>query len=71
MTETIVAWIKDEDIKAVRGEDGVERLVIDGRKVSLADAPYSPTQWIIGYAQSGKRARKRMRAHFAGMVEEG
>jgi hypothetical protein len=61
MTETTLAWVKGENIKAVRGDDGVERLFVDDRLIPLTDAHHHPTQQVINYCHGGKRARLTMR----------
>lgn len=65
MTETTLAWVKGENIKAVRCEDGVERLFVDDRLVPLFDSDIHPTQQVINYCQCGKRDRKRLQAFWA------
>lgn len=59
---TVLAWINDEDIKAVRAEDGSEQLIVDGRVIPLTEDHFHASQQVINYAMSGKRGRKQMRA---------
>lgn len=64
---TTIAWINGEDIKSVRGEDGVERLFVDGREIPITAEMHTATQQVINYACAGKRHRKAIRAFWASL----
>lgn len=61
VVETVLTWVIGEDIKAVRGADGVERLIWNGREVPLGEDDHHATQQVVNYAQAGKRGRLTLR----------
>lgn len=66
--QTILAWVRNEDIKAVRDLDGTEHLIVDGRRIPLTSDHVHPTQQVIGYCMAQtKRQKKAMRAAWAAL----
>ena len=64
---TTIAWVTSEDIKAVRLDDGSERLIVDGIIIPLTDADFHPTQQVINYCHANKRQRRALRAAWAAL----
>lgn len=62
---TTIAWVTTEDIKAVRLDDGTERLVVDGLIIPLTDDDFHPTQQVINYCHANNRQRFALRAAWA------
>jgi len=59
MTETTLAWVKGENIKAVRNRDGVELLMVNDLIIPIGND--NPVQHVIDYCALGKRDQKLLR----------
>lgn len=71
MTDVRLAWVEGEAIEAVRGDDGIERLYVEGREVPLTASHHHPSQQVINYCMGGKRARKAMHMFWLNLIREG